>query len=80
MTSGAVSSVSAADVASPSHLIIRSEGDINSKRDADSIKLEAPLGYRGAKESMLNVVKQLFNFGSLHQGFLFIFTEREHFL
>jgi hypothetical protein len=86
-TSGAVSSVSAADVASPSRLIIRSERDsrvemvgCNGKREADSFKLEAQLGYRGAKGSMLNLVKQFLNFGSLSQGFLFIFIDRENFL
>jgi hypothetical protein len=39
--------------------------DHNGKRDADSIKLEAQLGYRGAKGSTLNLVKQFLDFGLL---------------
>jgi hypothetical protein len=52
----------------------------NGKRDADSIKMEAQLGYRGRKGSMLNLFEQFLNFCSLCQGFSFFFIDRKHFL
>jgi hypothetical protein len=52
----------------------------NGKRDADSIKLKAQLGYRSGEGSMLNLFEQFLDFGSLCQGFFFIFIDRKHLL